>query len=416
MYCIFKRKYFLQELPPSLALLFITQTMTSYKVEPKRDGGSSKIDPYKFFGLPPKSTTPLDIGVVWKLFEEKGFSILTSTIANGFDSRSNKLVDIKQYSCINAVIYDQTGFGGAGGVNSVCEGAVLYAKTKEIMERYVHVQVSPALEAVTGSRLLFELRSRWHNHLFMSCWMRRFMQHLDATLMNKTSQVYTGSMVLRTFFDCAYTPHKKNIIAALLLEITKYREGRIDDPADMILIADVSLLLTHLGAVSQSDHIKKVVDSNKEFTSGNWKRAPALVKQEYASEIYTFLNLKIYHGDFQHELIQRTKEYYQHKCAGWVVQDTVSEYLAKAVRALEMERCLVRQQLNGSTMKQLIEACQDSILRGPASSMLEAKSGGGGGTLKLNLYFVGYHSGTIQIFLSHSLTFFCIIYITFLGY
>ena len=351
--------------------------MTSYKVEPKRDGGSSIIDPYAFFGLPPKSAEPLDIGVVWKLFEEKGFSILTSTIANGFDSGSNKLVDIKQYSCINAVIYDQTGLGiGSGG-----ESAVLYAKTKEIMEKYVQMQVSPALEAVTGSRLLFELRSRWHNHLFMSCWMRRFMQHLDQSLMNKTSQVYTGSMVLRTFFDYAYTPHKKNIIAALLLEITKYREERIDDSADMILITDVSLLLTHLGAVSQSDHIKKVVDSNKEFTSGNWKRAPALVKQEYANEIFTFLNLKIYHGDFQYEFIQKTKEYYQNKCAGWVVQDTVSDYLAKAVRALEMERSLVRQQLNASTMKQLIEACQDSILRGPASSVMEAKrsSGGSGG-------------------------------------
>ena len=175
--------------------------MTSYKVEPKRDGGSSIIDPYAFFGLPPKSAEPLDIGVVWKLFEEKGFSILTSTIENGFDSGSNKLVDIKQYSCINAVIYDQTGLGiGSGG-----ESAVLYAKTKEIMEKYVQMQVSPALEAVTGSRLLFELRSRWHNHLFMSCWMRRFMQHLDQSLMNKTSQVYTGSMVLRTFFDYAYT-------------------------------------------------------------------------------------------------------------------------------------------------------------------------------------------------------------------
>ena len=48
-----------------------------------------------------------------------------------------------------------------------------------------------------------------------------------------------------------------------------------------------------------------------------------------------------------------------------------SDYLDKAVHALERERCLVRDYLHDETMNPLIDACEDMILRGPKRSYLQ---------------------------------------------
>ena len=320
---------------------------------------SSVQDGFEYFGLALQGTQDVDLEQGWSLFEEHGFSLLTTTLENGLDSNKNNM-DTKVYSAIHQVMYSMT-------CQTDNHSEKLYYKTKQCLENYVSNIVAPALSAVTGHRLLFEFRKRWHNHLFMCCWMRRFMAMLDGACVLNKGLAMTGSMVLRTFYDKAYVLQKRNICTSLLEEITKFREL---EECDMNVIADVSLILQHLGAVAKNDNIKKIIDKNTEFSSGSWKRAPALVKQEYGGETFMYSELKIYKEDFQQRLIAHTREYYKNKSAGWATTDTVSAYLDKAVTCLESERALVQDRLNLVTMDPLIQACEDMILRGPNRSYL----------------------------------------------
>ena len=246
-----------------------------------------KVDGHKMFGLPPSGEADVELELGWKLFLEKGFTLLEETVENGLDSNKNNM-DINQYSGIQQVMYNMT-------CQTDNHSEQLYNKTGETMKNYVLDIVAPALSAVTGTRLLQEFRKRWHNHLFMSCWMRRFMAMLDGACVINQGMVYTGSMVLRTFYTEGYLLQKKNLCVALLEEITKHRE---DEECDLNLISDISLILQHLGAISKRDNIKKIIDKNNEFSSGTWKRAPALIKQEYQGETLYYAELKVYKGEF----------------------------------------------------------------------------------------------------------------------
>ena len=230
------------------------------------------VDGFSFFGIA-KGGGDLSLDSTWKLFEEKGFALLVQTIENGIDSK-NANMDIHQYAAIQHVMYKMT-------CQTENHSEDMYRKTQTLMEDYVTHNVRPALEKVTGLRLLQEFRQRWHNHLFMSCWMRRFMGMLDDACVKNKGLVYTASMTLRTFFSHGYVLQRTKIISALLDEITKYREN---EECDMNVIADVASVLIHLGAVSTKDQIHRVIESNKEFKSGSWKSAPSLIKQTVRRE------------------------------------------------------------------------------------------------------------------------------------
>jgi len=234
----------------------------------QKSKASTVVNGYEYFGLGSTEKGDLDLDKVWLLFEEKGFNLIVNTVNNGIDSKSAN-IDLKQYAAIQQIMYDMT-------CQTENHSEDMYYKVKILLEKYVTENVQPALESVTGLRLLQEFRSRWHNHLFMSCWMRRFFGMLDTACVVNKGLVYTASMTLRTFFSHAYKTQRLNIINALLEEITKFRDG---EEADMNLIADTAVTLQHLGAVSTKNQIHRVVADNKEFKSGTWKSAPALVKQ-----------------------------------------------------------------------------------------------------------------------------------------
>ena len=136
------------------------------------------------------------------------------------------------------------------------------------------------------------------------------------SLFGNRAYVCTASMTLRTFFSHGYTRLSSGflnhpVVNALLEEITKFRNTQ---EADMTLIADTVGIIQHLGAISTTNHIKLVVADNKEFKSGTWKSAPALLK---------YTDLSIYRNDFETLLIRRTGDYYRKKSLVWISMDTV---------------------------------------------------------------------------------------------
>jgi len=281
-----------------------TTTSNDLLTQAKKNKATTVVDGYTYFNLTP----PLDLDKTYPLFEERGFNLIVQTMHDGIDSKSAN-IDKSQYMAIHQVMYAFT--------QSNAED--MYHKVKQTMETYVSEQVLPALQSLTGVRLLHAFRARWHNHVFMSCWMSRFFSSMDKPLQSMFSNkayVCTASMTLRTFFSHGYTRLSSGflnhpVVNALLEEITKFRNTQ---EADMTLIADTVGIIQHLGAISTTNHIKLVVADNKEFKSGTWKSAPALLK---------YTDLSIYRNDFETLLIRRTGDYYRKKSLVWISMDTV---------------------------------------------------------------------------------------------
>ena len=269
-----------------------------------------------FFGY---TKIPTDEDELWNLFVEKGFKFVTEIVEKGLGSKKNTNVDKNVYMAIRSFV---------GGLAQT--GLFTITKFGTLMDSYVEANVAPALACKTGVNLLQEFRLRWHNHLFMSCWMRRFAGDLDPEVSSPDTP-FVATLVLRSFMY-AYEPQKQRIVDAMLAEVTKYRDEESSDDPDMILVADVSLILQHMGAVTTKHNIKKVIEDNvKEWKSGLWKRAPGLVKQTFqsyingvmADETRLLATTVVYIEDFHNELIPQTRSYYKMKSAAWASAGTV---------------------------------------------------------------------------------------------
>jgi hypothetical protein len=275
-----------------------TKSSESILLAAKKKGKSAKtVNGFEYFGL--EEGAELDFEKTWAIFVEKGFSLVVDTIKKGIDSKSAN-IDVNQYAAIYHIMYSMT-------IQTENHAQDMYHNTKSLLEDYILGHVCPALESLTGTRLLQEFRTCWHNHLFMSCWMRRFMHMLDDSCVINKGLNYTASMTLRTFYKTAYQSHCNIIIQSLLEEITKYRDS---EECDLILISDISTILQHMGTISTKAEIHKVVADNKEFKSGKWKSAPALVKQLVRSFfIFTFLStlmfLQIKLTNYAHIIVNR---------------------------------------------------------------------------------------------------------------
>jgi len=268
------------------------------------------LQPAEFFETTQEAMDLMDDDEKWNLFVTKAWPFVTDIVNNGLGSKSNKNVNPSVYTAVNSFVSGHT---------------LPLAKFGELMDEYVLASVTPKLHSITGVNLLEEFRLRWRNHIFMSCWMQRFTSGLEQSGQELTSREkpYSGSLVLRSFFDHAYEPTKAKIVDALLAEVTKYRDEDVSDP-DMVLVADVSLVLQHMGAVSTRHDIRKIIDNNNtEWKNGLWMRAPGLVKQTYQGHTSTYATTVVYVDDFQKRLIQHTRSYYKLKSAGWAASGTV---------------------------------------------------------------------------------------------
>ena len=278
-------------------------------------GKVTVLHPKDFFGY---TELPTDEDELWNLFVTKGFKFVTDIVEKGLGSKKNTNVDKNVYMAIRSFVSDRN---------------AIFTRTQfgTLMDSYVKVNVAPALACETGVNLLQEFRRRWHNHLFMSCWMCRFASGLDPDEVSTPDKPFVATLVLRSFMY-AYEPQKQRIVDAMLAEVTKYRDVESSDDPDMILVADVSLILQHMGAVKTKHNIKKVIEDNvKEWKSGLWKRAPGLVKQTFqsyingvmADETRLLATTVVYIGDFHNELIPQTRSYYKNKSAAWASAGTV---------------------------------------------------------------------------------------------
>lgn len=268
------------------------------------------LQPEEFFETTKEVIDVMNDDEKWNLFVTKAWPFVTDIVNNGLGSKGNKNVNPSVYMAVNSFVSTHS---------------LPLAKFGELMDEYVLAGVTPKLQCITGVNLLEEFRLRWRNHIFMSCWLRRFTSGLEQAGQETTSreEPFTGSLVLRSFFYHAYEPTKAKIVDALLAEVTKYRDEDVSDP-DMVLVADVSLVLQHMGAVSTRHDIRKIIDNNiTEWKNGLWMRAPGLVKQTYQSHLTTYATTVVYVDDFQKRLIQHTRSYYKLKSAGWAASGTV---------------------------------------------------------------------------------------------
>lgn len=308
--------------------------------------GAPPLNGRTLYGLP--ETGLLDFQTTWNSFMIHGWSLVTNVINKGIDKKS-AVIDKKLYMAnfdimlkISSMFPEET-----------------FKHLREAMENYVNEKVAVKLQDFVGKRLLRNFVSSWHNHLFMSIWMQRFFRNLDSVRVDSAHTV--SAMLLRTFLTAGYEKHKKNIVQASLEEITKYRD-KVE--CDMDLVSDVSKILVHLGCLDDGSALPAIqtIDGSGELRKGTWKTAP---------QLHQFTSMKIYEKDLEEKLLLHTKNYYKKMGAKWIRNNSVSDYLGKAVEYLDMEEALVRDRLDIVSRDKLIREYQQMILVGPNRSYLE---------------------------------------------
>jgi cullin 1 len=179
------------------------------------------------------------------------------------------------------------------------------------LQDHISKTIVPRLQNLKEEILLQAFVKQWNNYTILVHFMRKMFNYLDRYYLKNTNMQALAMSSLQFFKEKCFTVLQDNLRQAVLNQITKDRDGEQ---------VDWDLLKSSISAFVQMGYINAdIIKSDDEYV---WKGDK---------------NLTIYETQFEKQLINRSKDEYQQKSAGWMGRLNCPEYLREVEKHLLKE-------------------------------------------------------------------------------
>ncbi|XP_044471894.1 cullin-1-like isoform X2 [Mangifera indica] len=210
------------------------------------------------------------------------------------------------------------------------KAARIYERYKSCLEESIHM-VLPSLTSKTDVNLLREVVRVWSNYKAMARWLCRFFEYLDRYFIPQKKELpKLDKLSVKVFQELVFKNLYSEIQAAVLSLIKQEREG---------LQIDQDLLKNVIFIISEIDN---------------------------CGEIKYYLN-------FEHVMLYESSSYYAQLSSEWLLSDSYSDYVKKALWCLSQEEKRASQYLYPNTGVTLLQVVKFRLLIEPGHKLAEKK-------------------------------------------
>ncbi|KAH8584126.1 cullin of plant origin [Cryptosporidium sp. chipmunk genotype I] len=254
----------------------------------------------------------------WAQIKKEAIEPLEVYLLNrdNINSTVKNLFTAQEYSKIYTLIYNMC------TQNPRNWSRQLFAKYSETIENFLKENVLRALRNSTGSKLLFEFRLLWSNHLIYTHWMERFFGYLNKYHVKIVGE---GSLMLKgitIFYETVYLEFKESISFSFSNSIQDYRLGTNDIDSELLKgVVNVCLEMSEKSRISE-----------------------------------------IYENEIEKVVISRINSHYRSLAPKWVRHDKLLEYLSRVDEIVNFENKLCTKCLVDSTWKKIQKSLTQILL------------------------------------------------------
>lgn len=201
------------------------------------------------------------------------------------------------------------------------------------MNTYLNEKVVPSLKNTNKESLLIQAVRRWRDHTIVVRYLQKLFSYVDMYYTKHHNLPVLKDVGLLCYRNFVYKNIKKEMASSLLDKISAERKGEVIDRS---ILKDGINLFIEMGQNS----------------------------------------LLVYTEDFEKQLLDQTKEFYDLESSKLISEDSCSEYLIKIEVKLKEEEDRARSYLHTSTESSLINTVEKSTITNHAQKLLNMENSG----------------------------------------
>jgi len=283
-----------------------------------------------------------DLGTTWRFLEDGTDTIMTKLKEGMSYGKYMELYTVAYNYCTSSKMSVPSESGGQMRTGANLMGADLYKNLTNYFIKHLR-EVRAAAEELTDEPLLNYYTDQWQRYTQGASFVTRMFSYLNRHWVKREKDegrknvynVYTLALVVWRDEFYAHLQRKQKCTNAVLRLIERQRNGEA---------IDTSL-------------VKKSIES---FV--------ALGLDETDSQR---TNLDVYKEAFEKPFLVKTESYYKAESEAYIAENSVTDYMKKAVARLQEEEDRVDMYLHGSTKKALVTTCETALVKAHSELLQE---------------------------------------------